>query len=101
LGRPRVEEEYSLKHILKTTSDVLGKPVQFVSDCIVEAKQNAAAKLQAGEVICLRFLKRKIKMLKKLSNIHVNDAFRTAHRAHFNYNHYCIFQQEMFWIIIG
>jgi 3-phosphoglycerate kinase len=30
-------------------------------------------------------------MLKELSNIYVNDAFRTAHRAHFNYNHYSIF----------
>jgi hypothetical protein len=51
LGRQGVEEKYSLKHILKTTSDVLGKAVEFVSDCIGE-KQNAAAKLQAGEVYC-------------------------------------------------
>jgi phosphoglycerate kinase len=40
---------------LKTTSDVLGKPVEFVSDCIGEKKQNAAAKLQAGEVIAYVF----------------------------------------------
>jgi phosphoglycerate kinase len=45
-------EEYSLKHILKTTSDVLGKAVEFVSDCIGEEAKNAAAKLQAGEVYC-------------------------------------------------
>jgi phosphoglycerate kinase len=33
LGRPKVEEKYSLKHILKTTSAVLGVQVKFVSDC--------------------------------------------------------------------
>jgi phosphoglycerate kinase len=42
---------------LKTTSDVLGKAVEFVSDCIGEEAKNAAAKLQAGEVLLLENLR--------------------------------------------
>jgi phosphoglycerate kinase len=93
LGRPKgVEEKYSLKHILKTTSEVLGVPVQFASDCIGEEAKNAASKLQAGEVLLLenlRFHKEEeagdvafAKELASLGDIYVNDAFGTAHRAH-------------------
>lgn len=93
LGRPSgVEEKYSLKHILKTTSEVLGVPVQFASNCVgVEAK-NAADKLQAGEVLLLENLRFHseeeggnvafAKELASLGDIYVNDAFGTAHRAH-------------------
>jgi phosphoglycerate kinase len=50
LGRPKgVEEKYSLKHILKTTSAVLGVQVKFVSDCIGQEAENAAAALKSGE----------------------------------------------------
>jgi phosphoglycerate kinase len=58
LGRPKgVEEKYSLKHILKTTSAVLGVQVKFVSDCIGQEAENAAAALKSGEVLLenLRF----------------------------------------------
>jgi phosphoglycerate kinase len=93
LGRPKgVEEKYSLKHILKTTSEVLGVPVHFALDCIGEEGKNAAATLQAGEVLLLenlRFHKEEeagdvafAKELASLGDIYVNDAFGTAHRAH-------------------
>jgi len=93
LGRPKgVEEKYSLKHILKTTSEVLGVPVHFASDCIGEEGKNAAATLQAGEVLLLenlRFHKEEeagdvsfAKELASLGDIYVNDAFGTAHRVH-------------------
>ncbi|MFE3872366.1 phosphoglycerate kinase [Flavobacterium sp. ZS1P70] len=93
LGRPKgVEEKYSLKHILKTTSEVLGVPVQFVSDCIGSAAKDAAVKLQAGEVLLLENLRFHseeeagdvsfAKELASLGDIYVNDAFGTAHRAH-------------------
>jgi phosphoglycerate kinase len=41
LGRPKgVDAQFSLKHILNTTADVLGVPVQFASNCIgAEAKR--------------------------------------------------------------
>lgn len=93
LGRPKgVEEKYSLKHILKTTSEVLGVPVQFASDCIGSESKEAAAKLQAGEVLLLENLRFHseeeagdvafAKELASLGDIYVNDAFGTAHRAH-------------------
>jgi 3-phosphoglycerate kinase len=40
-----------LKHILKTTSAVLGVP-KFVSDCIGKEAENAA-ELKSGEVLLL------------------------------------------------
>ena len=93
LGRPKgVEEKYSLKHILKTTSEVLGVPVQFASNCVGEEAKNAAEKLQVGEVLLLenlRFHEEEeagdvafAKELASLGDIYVNDAFGTAHRAH-------------------
>ncbi|MDI6032519.1 phosphoglycerate kinase [Flavobacterium sp. LB2P84] len=93
LGRPKgVEEKYSLKHILKTTSEVLGVPVQFVSNCIGSEAATASEKLQAGEVLLLENLRFHdeeeagdlafAKELASLGDIYVNDAFGTAHRAH-------------------
>jgi phosphoglycerate kinase len=93
LGRPKgVEEKYSLKHILKKTSEVLGVPVQFASDCIGSEAKEAASKLQAGEVLLLENLRFHseeeagdvafAKELASLGDIYVNDAFGTAHRAH-------------------
>ncbi|MFV5701424.1 phosphoglycerate kinase [Flavobacterium sp. XS2P12] len=93
LGRPKgVEEKYSLKHILKTTSEVLGVPVQFASNCVGSAAKDAAEKLQAGEVLLLENLRFHdeeeagdvafAKELASLGDIYVNDAFGTAHRAH-------------------
>jgi phosphoglycerate kinase len=93
LGRPKgVEEKYSLKHILKTTSEVLGVPVQFVSDCVGPEAKAAAEKLEAGQVLLLENLRFHgeeeagdvafAKELASLGDIYVNDAFGTAHRAH-------------------
>ena len=93
LGRPKgVEEKYSLKHILKTTSEILGVPVQFVSNCIGAKAKEAAEKLQPGAVLLLenlRFYSEEeagdvafAKELASLGDIYVNDAFGTAHRAH-------------------
>ncbi len=94
LGRPKdgPEEKYSLKHTISTTSALLGKPVQFASDCIGEEARTKAAALKPGEILLLenlRFYKEEEKgdvafaeKLSKLGDIYVNDAFGTAHRAH-------------------
>ena len=94
LGSPKEgpEEKYSLKHTIKTTEKLLGKPVQFASDCIGEEARQKAAALQPGQVLLLenlRFYKEEEKgdlafaeKLSKLGDIYVNDAFGTAHRAH-------------------
>jgi phosphoglycerate kinase len=93
LGRPKgAEDKYSLKHILKTTSEILGVPVQFASNCVGAEAQNAAKNLLPGQVLLLenlRFHEEEeagdvafAKELASLGDIYVNDAFGTAHRAH-------------------
>ncbi len=49
LGRPKgVTEKFSLKHILKHLSELLGVDVQFANDCIGEEAGAKAAALQPG-----------------------------------------------------
>jgi phosphoglycerate kinase len=85
-------EKFSLKHIIKHLSDLLGKEVKFANDCIDEDSQAMSASLQPGEILLLentRFYKEEEKgeenFAKKLAShgdIYVNDAFGSAHRAH-------------------
>jgi len=93
LGRPKgKEEKYSLKHIVKTASEILGTEVLFASDCVGEIAENTAKNLQPGQVLLLenlRFYAEEeagdvafAKKLAALGDIYVNDAFGTAHRAH-------------------
>jgi phosphoglycerate kinase len=94
LGRPKEgpEEKYSLKHTIKKTEELLGRPVKFASDCIGDEAYKLSAALKPGEVLILenlRFYKQEEKgdlafaeKLAKHGDIYVNDAFGTAHRAH-------------------
>lgn len=94
LGRPKgeVKDEFSLRHIVDEVSDVLGKNVKFVDECVGEKAEQAAQALQPGEILLLenlRFHKEEEKgdegfaeQLSKLGDAYVNDAFGTAHRAH-------------------
>jgi phosphoglycerate kinase len=95
LGRPKggPEEKFSLKHLVKHLSELLGGvPVLFANDCIGEQAQLTASMLRPGEVLLLenlRFYKEEEKgdeafaqKLSKLGDVYVNDAFGTAHRAH-------------------
>jgi phosphoglycerate kinase len=94
LGRPKEgpTDKYSLKHILKRVSELVGTDVQFASDCIGEEALQKAKALQPGQVLVLenlRFYKDEEKgndefaeKLSKLGDVYVNDAFGTAHRAH-------------------
>lgn len=94
LGRPKGEKnsDYSLEHICKTVSEVIGVQVKFVSDCVGEVAENAVADLHPGEVLLLENLRFHsdetngdigfAEQLSKLGDIYVNDAFGTAHRAH-------------------
>jgi phosphoglycerate kinase len=93
LGRPKgVEEKFSLKHIVDKVEEVLGRKVQFASDCIGEVAETAAKNLKPGEILLLENLRFHpeeeegdldfAKKLASLGDIYVNDAFGTAHRAH-------------------
>ena len=95
LGRPKdgPSDKYSLKHLVKHLSDILGgTPVLFANDCIGEQAVLTANMLKPGEVLLLenlRFYKEEekgdegfAKKLAALGDVYVNDAFGTAHRAH-------------------
>ena len=95
LGRPKggPEDKYSLKHIVKHLSDLLGgTTVFFADDCIGTQAGMTATMLRPGEVLLLenlRFYPEEEKgdeafaeKLSKLGDVYVNDAFGTAHRAH-------------------
>lgn len=58
LGRPKgVTDKYSLKHILKHVSGLLGVDVQFANDCVGEEAKLKASALQPGEVLLLENLR--------------------------------------------
>lgn len=94
LGRPKEgpEDKYSLKHTIKKTEELLGKPVKFANDCIGDESFAMSSALKPGEVLLLenlRFYKQEEKgdvafaeKLSKHGDVYVNDAFGTAHRAH-------------------
>ena len=95
LGRPKdgPTDKFSLKHIVKHLSTLLGGAnVQFANDCIGAEAFDKAAALQPGQILLLenlRFYKEEEKgdtgfaeKLSKLGDVYVNDAFGTAHRAH-------------------
>jgi len=109
LGRPNGErvEKYTLKPVADKLSELISKPVKFLSDCVGAEVEAACANLQPGEVVLLENLRFYIEeegkaknaegvsvkadpakvaefraSLTKLGDIYVNDAFGTAHRAH-------------------
>jgi len=93
-GRPKEgpSEKYSLRHLLRHLSGLLGLPVLFADDCVGESAFQLSANLKPGEVLLLenlRFHKEEEKgdrefaeKLSRLGDVYVNDAFGTAHRAH-------------------
>ncbi|MCT4628578.1 phosphoglycerate kinase [Winogradskyella sp.] len=93
LGRPKgVQEEFSLQHIVSKVEEIIGVEVKFASNCVGEEAEQAAANLEAGQILLLenlRFHEEEKKgdeafaqALSKHGDIYVNDAFGTAHRAH-------------------
>ncbi|MEL6810897.1 MAG: phosphoglycerate kinase [Bacteroidota bacterium] len=93
LGRPKNQEnEFSLQHIVKAASDVLGVHVKFAENCVGPSAQEAVNNLHPGEILLLENLRYHTeekagdanfaKELSSFGDIYVNDAFGTAHRAH-------------------
>jgi 3-phosphoglycerate kinase len=102
LGRPKCDEsgkadaesvkKYNLDPVAKRLSELLGKPVNKLNDCIGDEVKNAVMSMNEGDIILLenvRFYKAEEKndpefarKLAELGEIYVNDAFGTAHRAH-------------------
>ncbi|RTK95336.1 phosphoglycerate kinase [Candidatus Saccharibacteria bacterium] len=94
LGRPKDEhdKQCSLRPVAKRLSKLLGKPVQFATDCVGEVVEEAASKLESGEVLLLENLryhpqeeandKAFAKQLAGLADVFVQDGFGVVHRAH-------------------
>ena len=109
LGRPNGQRvaKYSLKPVAEKLSEVLGRPVRFLEDCVGLEVESACAALKSGDVVLLENLRFHIEeegkvknedgsstkadpekvaafraSLTKLGDVFVSDAFGTAHRAH-------------------
>ncbi|KAK4510083.1 uncharacterized protein ATC70_006253 [Mucor velutinosus] len=108
LGRPNGEAvaKYSLKPVAAEVEKLLGKPVEFLNDCVGPEVEKTCQAATGGKVILLENLRFHIeeegsakidgqkvkadaekveafrKSLTSLADVYVNDAFGTAHRAH-------------------
>ena len=94
LGRPKGKREatMSLAPVAVKLSELLGKPVGFIDDCIGEKVEAGVAALQDGELVLLenvRYYNEEeandpafAAKLAKVADLYVNDAFGAAHRAH-------------------
>ena len=109
LGRPDGKriEKFSLKPVAEALQKLLGRPVQFLNDCVGAEVESACAKAKPSDVILLENLRfhieeeGKVKLedgtklkadpdkvkafrasLTKLGDVYINDAFGTAHRDH-------------------
>jgi phosphoglycerate kinase len=95
LGRPKGErvEKYSLRPVALHLSGLLGKPVQFATDCVGADVKAQADALKEGDVLLLenlRFHPEEEKnddgfaaeLASLCDGLYVNDAFGAAHRAH-------------------
>jgi phosphoglycerate kinase len=94
LGRPKGKREatMSLRPVAEKLSELLGKPVGFVEDCIGAAVEQAVAGMKDGDVVLLenvRYYNEEeandpafAEKLAKVADLYVNDAFGAAHRAH-------------------
>lgn len=108
LGRPNGEAvpKYSLKPVAAEVEKLLGKPVEFLNDCVGAEVEKTCQAATGGKVILLENLRYHIeeegsakvdgqkvkadaekveafrKSLTSLADVYVNDAFGTAHRAH-------------------
>ncbi len=94
LGRPKsaADLEFSLRPVAEYLGTLLDAPVAFAEDCIGEKAEEAAAKLNFGEVLVLENTRfhagekkndpEMAKAMASLAEVFVNDAFGTSHRAH-------------------
>ena len=94
LGRPdgKVIESLRLEPIARRLSELLGKPVEALKQCIGPEVDEAIDRLKDGNLVLLeniRFHPQEeandeefAKTLSRLAEVFVNDAFGASHRAH-------------------
>lgn len=94
LGRPKgkVDKKYSLAPVAARLSELLGKEVIFIEDCIGKEVEEKAQHLKPGDILLLENLRFHpeeekndegfARKLAGLADIYINDAFAVSHRAH-------------------
>jgi phosphoglycerate kinase len=94
LGRPdgQLDEAYRTTPLAQRLSELMGRPVRHLDDCVGAAVEAAVQAMRDGEIVMLenvRFYPGETKndaafakQLAALGDLYVNDAFGTAHRAH-------------------
>lgn len=94
LGRPknRPDPAFAMDAVGVKLSQLLGRPVSKLADCVGPAVEKQVQAMQPGQVILLentRFHPEETKneagfaaQLAALAQVYVNDAFGSAHRAH-------------------
>lgn len=94
LGRPEgeVREELRMDPVARRLSELLGREVIKVDDCVGREAEQAASALNPGQVLLLENLRFHpgeeendpsfAQQLASLADLYVNDAFGAAHRAH-------------------
>jgi 3-phosphoglycerate kinase len=95
LGRPKLnDKQFSLEPVAKHLSELLGKKVNFVDDCIGDKVKKATSELKPGEILLLENLRfhdgekqndrgfAKAIVDSTQANIFVQDGFGVAHREH-------------------
>lgn len=86
------KKKFTLQHVVKPLSELIGKTVQFHPDIIGEELHEKVKAMQPGDILLLentRFYEGEekgdtdlAKQLASLGEVFVNDAFGAAHRAH-------------------
>ncbi len=94
LGRPdgKVDERLRLEPVARRLTELLGRPVLYLRECVGPQVEATVQSLGAGDVVLLenvRFHPEEeandpefARQLARLADLYVNDAFGTAHRAH-------------------
>ncbi len=93
LGDPKEPDpKLTMDPVARKLSELLGKPVAKLNDCVGPEVEKAVSEMKPGDVILLentRFQKGEKKNdetlargMAKLADVYVNDAFGSAHRAH-------------------
>lgn len=94
LGRPKgqARDELRMDPVGRRLSDLLGRDVTKLDDCVGPEVDSAAAGLEPGQILLLENLRFHpeeeendaafAQKLASLADVYVNDAFGTAHRAH-------------------
>jgi phosphoglycerate kinase len=94
LGRPKGQRnmKYSLKPVAEHLSKLIGLPVAFAGDSVGEEAAKVVDAMKDGDIALLENLRfhpeeeannpKFAEQLASLSDVYVNDAFGSAHRAH-------------------